>query len=356
MAQDKRIQSIFGKYSQKLQVIIDKRKDKFAPTWFQKYFPFANPTIDLTYITAVGRSRIEAAASVVDRDSDAPLRGRPSLEKYSGEIPAIKQAFKLKESDVRTWLSLQNMNVLGGSAVNQILDLIWGDTKKSGDAAMKKIDLMCLEAVSKAKISINATNNPDGVVYDEIDLLLPADQKDTVTTTWDNDETAKPIDNIHNVIRTMQAKGIVFDKMLMSMPVFWAYQATNQVKEYLYGVDYKGVPTLEQLNRYLTENKMPVIELVNEAIGIEKNGKISTVRPFDETVVSFVPAGDLGVIHNSYSIEQLRPVDGISYATYNKALISKWSQAHPFGEFTQVEINAFPGLEVVDSMYLLTVL
>jgi len=121
MAQDKRIQSIFGKYSQKLQVIIDKRKDKFAPTWFQKYFPFANPTIDLTYITAVGRSRIEAAASVVDRDSDAPLRGRPSLEKYSGEIPAIKQAFKLKESDVRTWLSLQNMNVLGGSAVNQIL-------------------------------------------------------------------------------------------------------------------------------------------------------------------------------------------------------------------------------------------
>jgi len=131
---------------------------------------------------------------------------------------------------------------------------------------MKKIDLMCLEAVSKAKISIDTTNNPDGAVYDEIDLLLPDDHKDTVGTTWDNDSTAKPIDDIHDVIRTMQAEGIVFDKMLMSMPVFWAYQATDQVKEYLYGVDYKGVPTLEQLNRYLTENKMPVTVILKRMV------------------------------------------------------------------------------------------
>ena len=356
MAEDKRIGSIFGAYAQKLQMIIDKRKDRFAPTWFQKYFPFANPTIELTYMTAVGRSRIEAAASIVDRDSDAPLRGRPSLEKYSGEVPAIKQAFKLKESDIRTWLALQNMNVVGSSAKTQILDLIWGDTKKSGDAAMKKVDMMCLEAVSTGKITVTETNNPDGVRYDTIDLLLPSDQKDTVDTLWSNSTTATPIDDIHDVVRELQAKGISTSKMLMSLPVFWAMQKATQIKEFMFGTDYKGIPTLEQINQYLSQNKMPTIEIVDESIGIEKNGKITSIKPFKENVISFVPGGDLGIIHNAYSIEQLRPVGGISYGTFNRALISKWSQAHPFAEYTQVELNAFPGLEVVDSMYLLTVL
>ena len=356
MAEDKRTQSIFGAYSQKLQMIIDRRADKFAPIWFPKYFDFATPTIDLTYATAVGRTRIEAAASVVDRESDAPLRSRPNLEKYSGEVAAIKQAFKLKESDVRTWLALQNMNVTGNSQKNQVLDLIWNDTKKSGDAAMKKIDLMCLEAVSTGKITITESNNPDGVVYDDIDLLMPDEHRIEVETVWSDKVNATPIDDIRDVVRTAQAEGITFEKMLTTLPIFWALQSSTQVKEYLYGVDYKGVPTIEAINEYLTKNKMPIIEIVDESIGVEKDGKITPVKPFNEKVVSFQPTGKLGIIHNAYSIEQLRPVDGISYGVYNRALISKWSQARPFAEFTQVELNAFPGLEVVDTMYLLTVM
>lgn len=356
MAEDKRIKSIFGEYAQNLQMIIDRRADRFAPTWFQKYFTFTPPTIELTYMTAVGASRIEAAASIVDRDSDAPLRGRPSLDKYSGEVPAIKQAFKLKESDIRTWLALQRMRVTGDSAKNQILDLIWGDTKKSGDAAMKKVDLMCLEAVSTGKITVSATNNPDGVIYDEIDLFLPEDQRDTTDTLWSDKENATPIDDIRDVVKVLQSKGISTSKMLMSLPVFWALQSSAQLKEYMYGVDYKGVPTEESINQYLVANRMPIIEIVDESIGVEKDGRITPIKPFAENVVSFVPAGLLGIIHNAYSIEQLRPVDGIAYGTFNRALISKWSQTRPFAEFTQVELNAFPGLEVIDSMFLLTVL
>ncbi len=101
---------------------------------------------------------------------------------------------------------------------------------------------------------------------------------------------------------------------------------------------------------------MPIIEIVEETIGIEKNGVITNYKPFAQDVAVFIPAGGLGVIHNAYAIEQLRPVSGISYGTYNRALISKWSQAHPFGEFTQVELNAFPGLEVADLIHILTVL
>jgi len=359
--EDKRIQSIFGRYAERLQLMIDKKLDKFAPTWFQKYFTFGNPQLELTYMTAVGRTRIEAAASVVDREADAPLRSRPNLEKYSGEVAAIKQAFKLKESDVRTFMALKNMPVAGNSQVDQVLDLIWGDVQKSGNAAMKKLDMMCLEAVSTGKITINTTNNPDGVVYDDIDLLVPATHKDTVDILWSDKTNATPLDDIREIIQTMGAKGINYEKILISPNVLWALQKCEEVIAFVFGITLttdtrRILPTLENINEFMTANRLPYFEVVDEVVGVEKNGIITNVKPFAENVCSFIPAGGLGVIHNAYSIEQLRPVDGVSYGTYNKALISKWAQARPFAEYTQVELNAFPGLEVADQLYLLTVL
>lgn len=359
--EDKRIQSIFGDYAQRLQLIIDKKLDKFAPTWFQKYFTFGTPQLELTYMTAVGRTRVEAAASVVDREADAPLRGRPNLEKYSGEVAAIKQAFKLKESDVRTWLALQNMPVVGNSQKAQVLDLIWGDVQKCGNAAMKKIDYMCLEAVSTGKITINASNNPDGTVYDDIDLLVPSTHKDTVSVLWSEKATATPLDNIRSVVQSMDAEGISYEKILISPNILWALQKCDEVVSYIFGITLttetrRILPTFENINEFMVANRLPYFELVDETVGIEKNGIITSVKPFAQNVCVFIPAGGLGVIHNAYSIEQLRPVNGISYGTYNHALISKWSQARPFSEYTQVELNAFPGLEVADQLYLLTVL
>lgn len=360
--EDKRIKSIFGSYAEKLQLIIDKKLDKFAPVWFPKYFSMGTPTIGLTYMTAVGRTRIEAAATVVNRESDAPLRSRPNLEKYSGEVAAIKQAFRLKEEDIRTWLAMQSMPVVGNSQKDQVLNLIWGDVQKCGNAVMKKLDMMCLEAVSKGKITVNATNNPDGLIYEDIDLLVPAAHKTTVNTIWSEAATATPIEDIRNVIKARKAEGINYEKILMSSPVFWAMQATDEVKQLVFGLatldnySRRIIPDIEVINAFLTKNILPSIELVDETIGVEKDGLITAITPFEQDVCSFIPAGGLGIIHNAYSIEQLRPVGGISYATYNNALISKWSQTRPFAEFTQIEFNAFPGLEVADFMHILKVL
>lgn len=359
--EDKRIQSIFGDYAKRLQLIIDRKLDKFAPTWFQKYFTFGTPQLELTYMTAVGRTRIEAAASVVDREADAPLRGRPNLDKYSGEVAAIKQAFKLKEADVRTWLALQSMPVIGDSQKIQVLDLIWGDVQKSGNAAMKKLDMMVLEAVSTGKITINTTNNPDGVVYDDIDLLVPADHKTTVDVLWSDKTDATPIENIKTVVQNMSAKGISYEKILISPTVLWAMQKCDEVISYIFGLTLttdtrRIIPTLDNINEFMTANRLPYFEIVDEVVGVEKNGLITSIKPFAQDVCSFIPAGGLGVIHNAYSIEQLRPVDGVSYGTFNRALISKWSQARPFAEYTQVELNAFPGLEVADQIHIMTVL
>ncbi len=66
-----RITSVFGSYADRLQTVIDLNLSRFDAVWLDKYFDIAVPSPTLNFTTVIGRSRIEAAASVVSRDSRA---------------------------------------------------------------------------------------------------------------------------------------------------------------------------------------------------------------------------------------------------------------------------------------------
>ncbi len=353
-----KLNSIFGKYSGKMQVMIDKAQDKFAPVWFKNYFDWGTPKTTLTFETAIGRSRIEAAASVVDRNSSAPLRGRQGIEKLRGEVPAIKEKFKMTEQDYRDWEMLKAMNVADSAKLTTMLDLMFGDIKKVGNASMKRLDFMVLQGISTGEIDLTTTNNPDGIVTGKIDLLMPSTNKRKVAAVWSNPETATPITDIKDAVEAATDRGISFEKILMTRNSFWNLQKCDETIKMLNGfyrlpTNTKRIGTLKEINEMLESNLFPVIEIVNEVIGIEKDGKISTYKPFKDSSVVFIPSGKLGVVHNAIAIEEMHPVEGVSYAKYEKSLISKWSQNDPFGEFTAVELNAFPGFEAIDSIFIL---
>lgn len=352
--------SIFGAYTDKLQLIIDSRLDAFAPTWFEQYFDWAPAQASLTYVSAIGRSRIEAAASVVDRDSKTPLRARPALEKLSGEIPAIKEAMKMSESDYREFITMQNLpGVDDASKKDQLLAFMFDDVKRVGDSTSKRIDFMALQAVSTGQIDMSATNNPDGIAAGTIDLLMPSANKSNAATTWAN-VAANPLTvDIPTIIKAGRAKGNRYSKILMTPDLFWKFAAITEVKNLLsnfVGFKQAGniLPTLDNINSFMTANSYPVIELVDEYIGIEKDGVITASNPFASTAAVFVPQGKLGSIKNAIPIERIRPVDKVNYANFNKTLISKWSENEPFGEWTKAELNAFPAFESIDSTYILT--
>lgn len=360
-----KLASIFGAYATRLQVVINTNLDRFAPLWYEQYFTMAPVQSTLTYEGIIGASRIEAAASVVDRDSQTPLRSRSELSKFSGEIPAIKEAFKMKESDYRSFLMMQALNVDDATKRTQLLNLLYGDIQKVGSAAHKRLDIMALEAVSTGKISLSITNNPDGLVLaNSIDLLMPAGNKSNSTVSWDDATNAKPITDFDAVVTAARNVGRSFAKVLMTKTLFAKLRKAKEVVDtmtaFFYGPKPGGafnpvaVSTLDRINEYLTANQLPVIELVDEAIGIESDGIISAIRPFSDNNVSFIPAGNLGTIRNAIAIEQMRPVDKVSYATYKSALISKWSDNEPFAEWTKVEFNAIPALDAIDGIFILT--
>lgn len=353
-----KIQSIFGMYAENMQAMIDTANDRFAPTFYQKYFDFAPTQQTLTFTSVIGASRIEAAASVVNRSSSAPLRSREGLQKYQGEIPAIKEKFMMREEEYRDFVALQALNIDDKTKKTQLLDLLFNDVKKAGMSAHKRLDIMVLEAISTGAISLTLDNNPDGIVLtNKLSLLMPQGNKHNVTTKWTQHATATPLKDIADVVEDASKKGRSFEKILMSRSVWMQLRKCKEVVDSL--VSFKilqkgaGIATLTNVNEYLQEEKLPYIEIVDEVVGIEKDGIISPLKPFSEENVSFIPSGKLGVIKNALSIEQMQPVKHVNYATYNKALISKWQDNDPWAEFTAVELNAFPAFEAIDNTFLL---
>lgn len=356
-----KIQSIFGVYSENLQAVIDNSQDRFAPTWYGKYFDFAPAQSTLTFTSVIGASRIEAAASVVSRSSEAPMRSRPDFGKYQGEIPAIKEKFAMREEDYRDFLALQAVSLDDATKKKQLLDFLFGDVQKAGVSPHKRLDIMVLEAVSTGKVSLTVANNPDGIVLkNSLDLLMPSGNKSVANVKWNVLETATPITNITNVVVDARAKGRKFEKILMPLSTFLQMAKTKEVIDSLISFNQlqKGasIATLAKVNEYLQANLLPYIEIVDEVVGIEKDGKIGSISPFDAKNISFVPSGKLGVIKNALCLEQMRPVSHVNYATYNRALISKWQENDPWAEFTGVELNAFPSLEAIDNIFIMTVL
>lgn len=352
-----KIKSVFGAYSENLQVMFDASLPAMVTPWFQNYFDWGVPKATLDFTTVLGRARVEAMASIISRDSSAPLRSRAGLELIKGGIPVIKEKFNLSEDDYRQWLMIQSLKgVSDATKTNQILDLIWGDAKKAAESPIKRLDAMVLEGISTGVITINTTNNPDGIVIADIPLGLPASNKKSASVTWATAATAKPITDIETVITEADTQGRSIDRILMTKTKFWQMIKTQEVIDVLKGyfnMATKNIPTKTQVDQYFADRGFPMIEIVDWVTGIEKDGKITTYRPFKEQNVAFLPAGKLGVVHNAIAMEEISPVEQVNYAKVNRVLVSKWSDNDPFNEFTMGELNAFPGFEAIESMFLL---
>lgn len=355
--------SVFGNHIEAMQTLIDKRLDKFNKPWYIDYFDWDTPQLNLTYTSVLGQAVVNHAASIVDRNAETPLRSREALAKIQGEIPAIKEMLQLNENQYRNYVALLNMDSVKDKQKRlQALKLIWDDVKKVTDAVHNRIDMIALQAVSTGKIEINIENNPDGIVLAEpIDLLMPTDNKQEAGTKW-NEASATPLQDIMRVINQAQATGTTLGKILIDSQKFAQMLRNKEVKDTLgsfFGMtkatmDSATAPlTLERMNQYLKESGLPVFEIVNRRIAIEKNGKATVINPFESKNLAFIPDGKLGVIKNALAVEEMNPVENVTYATNGRILISKWKQNEPFREFTKSECNAFPVVEAINSIYLL---
>lgn len=326
---------------------IESRGDKFQESVYKQYMPFDTPQLSLSYTSVLGDNVVATAASVVSRDAETPLRARQALAVLQGDIPALKVMRKLSETDYREYMALQGMNVADSVKRDQVLSLIWNDSKYVVDSVDKRLDIFFAQGLSTGKINVNIDTNPDGIVLPEIDLLQPAGNVDSSANKWDG-VSAKPFEDIQRVVAKGLEDGVVFSKILMSAKAFQNFAKSEELKTAMVGVSFISNTSV---NDFLNQNGLPIIEVVNFNTPIEKDGVRTAYNPWDVNAVVFIPEGNLGTIKHALAVEEIAPVTGIEYATANRTLVSKWSKNEPFGEWTKAELNAFPSFDAMDRIY-----
>lgn len=359
------IPSFYGDFANdaNIQVMIDNSLDVLqAQSSWRQYLTKGIPQASLTFETAIGRSRIEAAASIVDPDAPAPLRGRNRLEFMTGKIPTMKQKFRLSQAEMRTIESIKENNRFKESdRVQAMLDSLYGDVSKCAVAGDKRVDLMLMQGLSTLSIDTSVTLNPDGAAYGNVSLLAKAYQKQGVPVVWSDLVNSKPLDDLENFVEAIYTNfGRAFGKIMMSRTLWLQFKRNAQVIDRLksfYNIGKANgtyAPTKMAIDEMFAANEWPLIEIVNDSIGIETDGIITPRKAFDVNAVSFVPAGVLGVLENAYSMELTNPIQYKTYATFDATLVSKWCDDDPLVEFTAMEMNAFPSLTQIDGIFVLT--
>lgn len=351
--------------SQNIQFMLDQSQQNLdAQSIWRTFLDLATPSMSLTFDSVIGRDRIAAAASIVDIDSPAPLRSRNKIERYTGKVPTMKEKFRMQQEDMRNIEIIRALQTTGSTSVGgNIAEFLLKDLTEAAVAGDKRIDYMFLQGISTFAIPVNTTNNPDGIVTAApIDLLPLASgvQSQGVPVVWSDSANCTPIDDIEMFIqKNANVRGRNFGRIMMSNDLWYVFKKSTQVKNMLQTFFNVGkgttayAVTQANINEFFAANGWPAIEIVNYTTNIETDGLPTFVKGFDVNAVVFAPAGKLGLLHNSISMEKLHPVAGKNYATYGATLVGKWCEQDPLVEFTGMEMLAFPGINI-DGIFKLT--
>lgn len=340
------------------QAILDRANDRFAPVWYPRYFRVANPTMSLDFTTIIGRSRVEAMASIIGHESEFPTRSRAGLEKVQGEVPTIAVQRQMTARDLRDLEILRRTpGLTDRERINSIIDYVFNDFQYAGNTVNKAVDAMALQAISTGAITINAANNPDGISF-TVPLLQEQNRKLNPVKAW-TDPTADIIKDIEDAVEDGDSiANVTFEKVLVSLSLWRTISRNQSVRDFVQGYNNPGsnakfAVTLATVNEALVESQLPPFEIVNEKTGVEKDGIITPYKAWAEDNAVFIPSGELGVIHNSYADEQITPIEGVQYGLAGRILISRWRQRKPVIEWTSGEWKAFPGVEQIDQIFIM---
>lgn len=357
------IPSFFGAFASQpaLQALIDNTLDtlQMQSAWRQ-YLDLGTPQASLTFEQVIGRSRINAAASIVDIDAPHPLRGNNKLETYTGKIPSMKQAFVLDQAEIRELKALEESQLLNSNgAVDALIKKLYDHLSLASVAGDKRVDILMWQAISTLTMTVSPSLNPDGAAYGTIDLLPKSYQKQGVPIVWTDLTNSTPIDDIQNYLDFITTTfGRAFGRILMSKPMWLKFKKNAQVINYLKSFFNIGktngtyAVTLTNINEMFTENLWPNIEIINDVQGIESDGSVTPIRAFNDNNLSFLPSGNIGTLKNAWPIEQLMPIPNKTYAFFGPTMVSKWLDDSPFKEYTAMDLNACPALNT-DSIFIL---
>lgn len=299
-----------------IKAVIDRvMQTKWDTVYWKRYLDFEQ-TISRTFKTYLGTVTGVTAGSVIDRNSNKPIRQRRSLGSGIGEVAYLGDKYQIDNDRLDTLKSLidkYNQAKTGEqvSALNNIINYIVDDLRQVLLAPHKRMDLVVGSLRSTGKAEVKLADNPEGIEL--IDIELPF-----VSKTPQAGDKTNFITYLKKEIEALKATLGIFSVMEMSRSSFNNYIVGSAE----FGANYKmmfgaaelaasgGLITDAMANQVFTGIGLPPIRIVEEYVAMA-DGSVKQI--FADKRVTLLQADKIGKMMWHEPYEATDPVPGKTY-------------------------------------------
>lgn len=358
--------SIFSEVTSKaLAQYLDKRE--YDKKYFQTFFPLKyTPWLD--YETLIGEKSI-AAASVVSYNSSAPESTRRTIKKLTGSIPAIRVKRILDEKKINEYNVLK-ATVKPTGDMTALFDIVYNDVDFVVNSILERMEWLALKALTQFEISLTIDNNARGIITEaDINFGLESTHKKVCTGAtkyWDNTNktTNDPIADIVRICSAARKAGVKIRYIVMNASKFVDFKNSDSVKDYIYGVMISSAgltpttpPTLELVNKMMTESGLPKIIVIDEYIQVEDiDHNFSGLDPLEsatgvDKLVTFLSDLKMGDMLFGPIAAETNPLKDVDQHKVGNILVQVFGESDPVRQFTVGLTNVFPSYNKIDEAW-----
>lgn len=345
-----------------MQVVVEKTTLATEMAW-KTMFPLKyTPTFDIKAIVA--KDGLPIAADRVAFNSKAPKKTRKKVGSYNAELAKIsisreKDEIALNEYDELKTLAAANSE--DKALATEIVERTYEDVQFCSEGLDARVELDAMRIGSSGVWEGKAEYDGDMAKVDTIDFKIPTAHKKGAKVAWSDAEHADGIQDIADAVSAVKNGGDAAPKFCyMEKAAFELLIAQTSTKKRLFplAIDISlvtgGMVDLEEVNKYMTKKGYPRILLLDTYVTIEgKDGKYTTVKPWDENVVVLSPTVELG--HTYYKTVPSVKNTAAMQVTSGYKKLTRYSEENPMLEVTLGEAYVQSVLENRNSLFLMNV-
>lgn len=338
----------------RLDNIIEKYNGKRTPpTYLHKERLRTEYSIDQKWESAsVNTSYV--SADIVAMDSPLPLKMRSTLHTASGKLPKVGLKKTLKESEINAI----NVMIAQGQNYENVVRKLVNDAMSCSVAIDEANERNFLVGLSNGLVAV-ADSDSDGealrLSFNYLDENSFSVETNGTLELTDLKKVLDKADNDGNTITEIWIAKSTYDKLRQTRGAR-ELVATYNGQTYTDATSLP-VPTSGKFDEAFADDTNGVqFVKVDRTVISEKNGKRTSIKPWNADKVIFTIGGELGALVWADLAEKTNPAANVTYTTLDQyKLISKYSNVDPLMEITSGQALVLPVIENVDQIYSLDI-
>lgn len=345
-----------------MQVVVEKTTLATQMAW-QTMFPLKyTPTFDIKAIVA--KDGLPIAADRVAFNSKAPKKTRKKVGSYNAELAKISISREKNEIELNEYdelVKLAEANKEDKAMAKEIVERTYEDVQFCSEGLDARVELDAMRIGSSGVWEGNVQYDGDMAKADTIDFKIPTSHKKGAKVAWSDAANADGIQDIVDAASAVKKEGNAAPQFVyMEKAAFELLIAQTATKKRLFplAIDISlvtgGMVDLESVNSYMTKKGYPRLLLLDTYVTIEgKDGKYTTIKPWNENVVALSPTIQLG--HTYYkTVPNVKNTAAMQVTSGYKKL-TRYSEENPMLEVTLGEAYVQTVLENRNSLVLMNV-